>query len=502
MSHRPSASQARRVALFVGVDEYEDPTIHPLRGAVADAEALCDFSSRHGLFDLEPRLLRNPRIGEIQREVNALTCGLPPGSVFLFYFSGHGVEQGGGHQHHLCCKDTQRTTGQKVNPAFALDFLTSDDAPFHRIVILDACRSPLESDKGIGASRRGTATQSRYLEDLCDIIRQRSEEPESAGNGPVGSLTILHACDPGKTAEEFLGPDGKTHGIFSWALLEELEDAAANHATVAIDSVLQDKLEQRMERLSGLVGGQRPGLQKSGRGPILMKSDFSVTPYLAWLDGLSRTWGLEDERKRRLLRILLSEPDNPIYTACMEAVRHFGNQALENGGAAPTDATATRIFNSMCATQEPERIVVEVPAPTSRPQPPPLPRHGDASPLSKEDRDLIRGFLEKAALLNWRNRAVVAQRILNAQTVEAAVEALDDLVFQTLQSLGCQNNIVATRPGTRQYTPLQVGADPFLDSGHTVSKFEIEYGLWDDPSASKVKAALQRAFVAAKLLQR
>lgn len=496
---RPSVDKPRRVALFVGVDNYDDPTITPLHGAVADATAFRDFSARHRLFDEEPAVLVNPSVADVQTKVNELTRHLAPGSVFLFFFAGHGVEQNQGHQQFLCCRDTHRAGRRHVNPAYSLDLLVDDEADFHRIVLIDACRSPLEAGRAIGDTRqespRYLVENPRYLEEVCDRIAQAD------GNENRGSVTVLHSCDQGKISREFIAPDGQFHGLFTWALLDELEEATARHKPVEIDSGLQDRLQKRMEKLSETPGMQRPGFRKSGPVQTLVPSDFSPDRYREWIARLAACGWIDNDTRHQIIVRLLdgSEPAN--YAALVETVRHFGDLALSGGGTAPTDESAALILTALCESHAPSPPPPLSPAPP--PPSPPPPSTGRGRPLTKGELSLLKDFVEKALRSSWKERnAELVTAISEAKWETDAVALLDGLVFSSMRDFARQNGAGAEQVGPGNHKMwLQRLAASFITLDRDSNEYERDARLWSpDSPDSPVRMALRRVFIAAKVL--
>ena len=512
MNPHQTMNTPRRVALFVGVDNYTDTKIAPLGGAVADARALHEFfSGRTGGFD-EVHLLENPTAGEVSQTVQRLTApnNLPPGSCFLFYFSGHGIASGSEDSptnDFLCSDSTVGTYNDVVTSSYSLDAIASGKRHFDQILVFDACRSPIRSDRSVAGERYdsgGLRTQLKRLEEVVTCARSSDDQYR-------GSTFSLFSCEQGATSEEIDIPDtnGKVsrHGIFTWALLDELKAAASDCRRVELDDSLRKRIEERMKVLSGGRGNQNPGFRRperpAERQPYLLDSAIDCSKYAVWLAYLESECGLKGKTAGTIRDELSGDSGNPYRSAIIATTMHFGDLAIGNGGSAPTDPIAAGILAALCELREPEkpkydkqtRIQPEKRASAS------ADRQGN--PLPDSDKRLLAGFLKNAVLSDWRERSDSARLLLSASTVGEAVSALDSIVSETLESLARQNNVPVSTPGGRRYSPLQFGADPFLESGNAVSSFERTYRLWDDANpASEVKSAMRRVFTAGKLLQR
>ncbi len=247
----------KRHALFVGVDQYADPTIQNLRCAVNDATELAGIFLHRAKFDASEALL-NPRCREeILDRVAALTDGLGRGDVFLFFFAGHGFSVKDGHI-LVCSEDSYKDVKREWRglPMELLDAKTS--GAFDRIFMLDACRTDILAGNR-GAAKGMTKTDR-------DLIFRLAEKPQTSGGG---HLSILCSCDEGQSAGELVA---QSHGLFSLALIEELGRAFDEGRSVEISDAFQEKIGIRMRQLAGRAGfpsRQRP--QKMGPSICLAK---------------------------------------------------------------------------------------------------------------------------------------------------------------------------------------------------------------------------------------
>ena len=125
----------KRVALVVGVDQYEDGTFGELRHAAGDAVALAAAFGRRGF---ETHVAKNPGASELLGAVERGTAGLGSGDVFVFSFSGLGCTGTAGEP-VLLCRDDRRIGlrhGRAGVPLGMLEDLTNGPG-FHRAFFLD-----------------------------------------------------------------------------------------------------------------------------------------------------------------------------------------------------------------------------------------------------------------------------------------------------------------------------------------------------------------------------
>ncbi|MBM3880504.1 MAG: hypothetical protein FJ387_12445, partial [Verrucomicrobia bacterium] len=134
-----------------------------------------------------------------------------------------------------------------------------------RVFVLDACRNDLEP----GREAAGAGLQGEQL--LRDVVC--APTPKASA-----SLALICSCGEGRKALEApqLG-----QGLFSRALLDELEAALDTEAELTCGEVLQQHLRERMGRLAaqcGLAADQRPWVQLSDQAPVLIPGRWATTP--------------------------------------------------------------------------------------------------------------------------------------------------------------------------------------------------------------------------------
>src|SRR5712691_10594439 len=104
---------AKRYALVIGVDEYEDSQINKLEGASNDAKAIVEALVQYAGFPRDQvRLLtadqpaeRRPTRNKILRQLSNLRGAVPKDGLLLIAFAGHGIERG--DQAYLLSSDAE-----------------------------------------------------------------------------------------------------------------------------------------------------------------------------------------------------------------------------------------------------------------------------------------------------------------------------------------------------------------------------------------------------------
>ena len=143
---------AKRWALVIGVDKYQDPQISPLKGSDNDARLIANALVRYAGFPQDQVILlstdqpteRQPTRVNILRRLSNLSTAVPKDGLLLVSFAGHGMERGG--QAFLLPADAQISD--------QISFLEETAISMNRVkeriketgvgqvvVLLDACRN-------------------------------------------------------------------------------------------------------------------------------------------------------------------------------------------------------------------------------------------------------------------------------------------------------------------------------------------------------------------------
>ena len=234
-------------ALFVGVDEYDDPQIRNLRISRIDAHSLNDLFADIG-YDV--KYLPNPTKAEVLAAVRERTAGLAAGDSFIFYFAGHGFTQGG--HDLLFCRDDVYEDLRFDDAGLKFEKLrqrTETGSGYDRVFVLDACRSDFLT------GTRGTATYARDLAPVKNLVKDVTPK--------TGSLAVLRSCCPYQYALEI---ESRQHGLFTCALIDVMRAARREGARLAFDESFGDAVAKTMTdiaRNAHLTAEQTPDFAKS-----------------------------------------------------------------------------------------------------------------------------------------------------------------------------------------------------------------------------------------------
>ena len=246
---------AKRWALVIGVDKYQDPQISPLKGSDNDARLIADALVRYAGFPRDQVILlstdqpteRQPTRVNILRRLSNLSTAVPKDGLLLVSFAGHGMERSG--QAFLLPSDAQISD--------QISFLEETAISMNRVkeriketgvgqvvVLLDACRN----DPG-GRADAINPLSNAYTSAFNFDVRNRE----------VQAFATVYATGIGQRAYEYTE---KKQGYFSWAVVEGLKGGAANDkGEVTLSQLVkyvQDTVPKRLAIDLGSTKQQRP----------------------------------------------------------------------------------------------------------------------------------------------------------------------------------------------------------------------------------------------------
>ncbi len=234
-------SKDKRWALLVGVSKYEDENITDLKGA-NDARALKEALVRYAGFPEsqvvtlttdEPRE-RQPTRENIIRRLALLKGQVPGDGLFLFAFSGHGIENN--NQAFLIPSAMSYVDDIDVlkETAVGVEYVKRQIRAMNVqqvLVLLDACRN----DPTSGRSDTANPLTAAFTKGFSFDTR----------NSEVKAFATLYATSVGDRAYEYAE---KGEGYFTWAVVEALKGAAANERGEVTLYLLKKYVEEVVPR--------------------------------------------------------------------------------------------------------------------------------------------------------------------------------------------------------------------------------------------------------------
>ena len=239
-------------AVVVGVNEYEDSKITPLKGAVNDATEVCQILKESGGFEvaadhfLTDRTDIKPTCEKIRKAASDLLWKTDPCDVSLFYFSGHGLQDSFQFGYIAPCdidREAPLVKGIRIQELKDLFLVARSETKNKIILVLDCCHS-------------GTATQeSKEVSGPKARLYEAFSGPEAAGAGKFilassgrdqesREITRRHAIRDEREVEH-------CHGLFTFHLLEGLNGAAADESGLVRLGQLRKYVGDRMESFQG-----------------------------------------------------------------------------------------------------------------------------------------------------------------------------------------------------------------------------------------------------------
>lgn len=339
------AAEARRVALLVGISQYQHAYVRELPGAVNDVSAMRGvLIQRWGFTDADIRTLTNAQATRVNilAELDALQKRTGPSDELLIYFSGHGTSAldrdaaelpvphgSGAFLTYDFDPSSPSTNGLIVGRTDLVSRITTLEAGGRRLwIVMDSCFSgqgvrqtaPTVESAGAWPERTLPPSRTQTAARLGGAPAERPAPPPY----PYHATAFLAAAAEGEIAKDINGAklvqwptlDGQPHGAMTDALLRVLDgrlpadlnadgqlDLHEVHRAVA-DFMAQRPYGHTPQRLPAVADdpqglGRRPVL--SARGVALAPREAPPTPLAVRADGLpaallKRLEGLPDVR--------------------------------------------------------------------------------------------------------------------------------------------------------------------------------------------------------------
>jgi hypothetical protein len=259
-----SAYTPRRIALLVGISQFQDPQWRPLRYSEKDAQDLAAAlrDPARGRFD-QVRLLSRPEETTREAILSALRQlqqeATRPDDVVVVYFSAHGTlaRDGQGElRRYLVTRDASyRAIAQT---ALSMDVLKAefDKLPSRRrLLVLATCHS------GSGKSLLPQELEAELAGIKSGFYARPLEESSRAS-------LVFAACDWGETARE---DEALRNDIYTHFLIEGLNGAADRNADGAVTAT-EAHDHARRRTFAFTQGRQRPSAEilEVGADPVVL----------------------------------------------------------------------------------------------------------------------------------------------------------------------------------------------------------------------------------------
>lgn len=295
-------SNPRLYALVVAIDNYPEPR-HRLKGCLADAGLLVSWlQQRFPSSSLHIRMLTD---SEASRDavISAFSIfdDARDGDCCLLYFSGHGSQtvaplelrhlHPGGMLESILCYDSRQPGGRDLTDKELswLIWRAQRGRQLHFLSVFDCCHAgSIDRNLEVRARMAEPAFLPARIEDFVGFADYRLQEVDGQKQytPPRGRRVLLSACRDHETAKELV-IKGKTHGAFTYSLLEVLSQYPAGLSYTSLLGHLQ-------LRVAGHVGQQTPQLSlqeaADGRLGFLGQQRDASTHFVAAYDRSLQNW--------------------------------------------------------------------------------------------------------------------------------------------------------------------------------------------------------------------
>ena len=400
---------ARRLALLIATDEYEDGRLRRLTSPAHDASALAAVLRDPDIAGFEVTTLVNEPHYRVGEAVGELYRGRRRDDLTLLYFTGHGLKDDDGRL-YLAMANTRRDSLLFTSlPAEQVDQAMSACASRRNVLVLDCCYS--------GAFPAGRTAKS-------DLEVHALERFQGHGR------SVLTASDA--TQYSFEGEElqsGISQSVFTRHLIAGLRDGSADldgDGDVTLDELygyVYDRVVEEMPQ-------QRPKKQDNIEGRIVIARNVNwtlptylrnaikspiATDRLAALDGLDHLHRVGNERVREQVRAelerLTADDSRMVSSAATERLH-----AVRPPEPAPEPPTpAPRVPEPPTpepSASEPPVDRMQEEAPPSAPGPPDLEPSGAeppaAEPPAPQTPSPVPGTAVRESLWRRRRNVIVA----------------------------------------------------------------------------------------------
>lgn len=232
-------------SLLVGINEYKNPRINPLRGCQADAELF--NKTLQEKFTVAPENIKTLYNAEATRSsiINAFNTHLIDNlqnhpandNVAIFYFSGHGSQSASPSEfwhiepdhldETLVCHDSRDgNTPDLRDKELRMLIHTLSQHCQHILIVLDCCHGGHGTrvlDENLESVRMASTDETpRTLESYL-FHEEMKSALQADGNLPLGKHILLAGCQDFQLSRERpQGENNQAHGLFTYALCETL----------------------------------------------------------------------------------------------------------------------------------------------------------------------------------------------------------------------------------------------------------------------------------------
>lgn len=170
-------AESKYYGLIIGIENYKDSEIPDLDNPIRDAQRVYNTLTRNYTFEPENvRLLKNPKRGDIIRELDQLRSRVTPSDNLLIFYAGHGYwDEDARIGYWLPSDATRESTVDWFRNSTLVDYLQAIHTK-HTLLITDACFS-------------GSIFKARSVSMTQELIYERIYELPSRKAMTSGTMT-------------------------------------------------------------------------------------------------------------------------------------------------------------------------------------------------------------------------------------------------------------------------------------------------------------------------
>jgi hypothetical protein len=268
-------------SLIVGINNYDDPELHPLHYATRDCDDLANaLRSALSQFPSQefPRIHHDntpdqPNLITVKNSLHHLARNAKPQDTLFFHFSGHGRVDTNTQDLYLCLKGTRLS--DLTNTALSVKELLAtfqSSKACNIVIIFDACRTgATPRGRGIPIARGGVGVMSR------STTPGNTSESEPSDSGDVGfvksldsllgdysidrkELCVIYSCKEGQSSWELSGHI--QHGAFTHCLIRGLQGEAAEGEKITVEALFKFVRDETNKLVSEFHEYQTPGWKR------------------------------------------------------------------------------------------------------------------------------------------------------------------------------------------------------------------------------------------------
>ncbi|MDT8991518.1 caspase family protein [Curvibacter sp. APW13] len=228
---------ARKLALVIGINQYEDARIPQLVGALPDAQAVNEHLQDELGYDVA--MLSNPTKAELFASLNALAADMGENDSLMVYYAGHGEMVDATGMGYWIPSDGKADSPKGWVSNSDINKLLARTKSRQMAVIADSCYS----GRFTAETKMGDTPTVRSIDDL--LQKRAVTMMSSGGDEPV--------ADTGK--------DG--HSVFAWNLMQKIREVAGwssgTDVFASVRTAVESELPQTPQYGASVVAGHQQG---------------------------------------------------------------------------------------------------------------------------------------------------------------------------------------------------------------------------------------------------